>query len=145
MSRAFTGCCATPINSNADARRKRAPDRVKAHRPPGERPEPGMDLGHHLSRNNNRRDILSDSLFGTMKYTPALLSNPFESLAAAREWVHGFVLWYNEAHRHSGIQFLTPGERHRSEDQEILAKRKDFYEAANERNPQRWSGETRNW
>lgn len=87
----------------------------------------------------------SESLFGTMKYTPAFPSKPFESLTAAREWVHGFVQWYNEAHRHSGIQFVTPGERHRGEDQAILAKRKDLYEAAKERNPQRWSGETRNW
>ena len=87
----------------------------------------------------------SESLFGTMKYTPAFPSKPFESLTAARDWVHGFVHWYNEEHRHSGIQFLTPAERHRREDHAILAKRKDLYEAAKERNPQRWSGPTRNW
>ena len=87
----------------------------------------------------------SESLFGTMKYTPAFPSKPFESLAAARDWVHGFVHWYNEEHRHSGIRFVTPGERHRGEEQAILAKRKALYEAAKERNPQRWSGQTRNW
>jgi transposase InsO family protein len=87
----------------------------------------------------------SESLFGTMKYTPAFPSKPFESLTAARHWVQGFVHWYNEEHRHSGIQFVTPGERHRGEEQAILAKRKDLYEAAKERNPQRWSGQTRNW
>ena len=87
----------------------------------------------------------SESLFGTMKYTPAFPSKPFESLTAARDWVHGFVHWYNEEHRHSGIQFLRPAERHRREDHAILAKRKDLYEAAKERNPQRWSGQTRNW
>lgn len=87
----------------------------------------------------------SESLFGTMKYTPAFPSKPFESLTAARDWVHGFVHWYNEEHRHSGIQFVTPGERHRGEERAILAKRKDLYEAAKERNPQRWSRQTRNW
>jgi transposase InsO family protein len=51
----------------------------------------------------------SESLFGTMKYTPAFPSKPFESLTAARDWVHGFVHWYNEEHRHSGIQFVAPG------------------------------------
>lgn len=87
----------------------------------------------------------SESLFGTMKYTPAFPSTPFQSLTAARDWVHGFVHWYNEEHRHSGIQFVTPGERHRGKEQAILAKRKDLYEAAKKRNPQRWSGQTRNW
>lgn len=87
----------------------------------------------------------SESLFGTMKYTPAFPSKPFASMSAAREWVHGFVQWYNEQHRHSAIRFVTPAERHRGEDHAILAKRKELYEAAKERNPQRWRGETRNW
>ena len=87
----------------------------------------------------------SESLFGTMKYTPAFPSKPFQSLAAAREWVYGFVQWYNHEHRHSGIRFVTPAERHRGEDRAILGKRKAVYEAAKERKPARWSGETRNW
>ncbi|MCU7882457.1 MAG: DDE-type integrase/transposase/recombinase [Candidatus Thiodiazotropha sp. (ex Lucinoma aequizonata)] len=32
----------------------------------------------------------SESLFGTMKYTPAFSSKPFESLGAARDWVYKF-------------------------------------------------------
>ena len=87
----------------------------------------------------------SESLFGTMKYTPAFPSQPFQSLTAAREWVHSFVRWYNEKHRHSGIQFVTPAERHNGDDQEILAKRKAVYEAAKQRHPERWSRDTRNW
>jgi len=87
----------------------------------------------------------SESLFGTMKYTPAFPSKPFESLEAAREWVHTFVRWYNEEHRHSGIQFITPAERHCGKDQEILRNRKAVYAAAKERHPERWSGETRDW
>jgi transposase InsO family protein len=87
----------------------------------------------------------SESLFGTMKYTPAFPSKPFESKDAARAWVHGFVRWYNNDHRHSGIRFVTPSERHSSEEQAILDKRKAVYEAAKIENPGRWSGETRNW
>lgn len=87
----------------------------------------------------------SESLFRTMKYTPAYPSKPFESLEMAREWVHIFVRWYNKEHRHSGIQFVTPDERHAGKDREILAARKKVYAAAKERNPKRWSGETRNW
>ena len=71
----------------------------------------------------------SESLFGTMKYTPAFPSKPFESVEAARAWVHEFVRWYYEQHRHSGIQFVTPAERHSGEDREILSNRKAVYTA----------------
>ncbi|WP_419624579.1 transposase, partial [Thiolapillus sp.] len=87
----------------------------------------------------------SESLFGTMKYTPAYPSKPFESLAAAREWVDEFVHWYNEEHRHSGIQFVTPAQRHSGAEKLILMNRKVVYESAKQRNPERWNRETRNW
>lgn len=87
----------------------------------------------------------SESLFRTLKYTPAYPSKPFESLEAAREWVHTFVRWYNEAHRHSSIRFVTPAERHSGKELEILANRVAVYAAAKARHPERWSGETRNW
>ncbi|WP_419653340.1 integrase core domain-containing protein, partial [Thiolapillus sp.] len=87
----------------------------------------------------------SESLFGTMKYTPAYPSKPFERLAAAREWVDEFVHWYNEEHRHSGIQFVTPAQRHSGAEKLILMNRKVVYESAKQRNPERWIRETRNW
>ena len=87
----------------------------------------------------------SESLFRTLKYTPAYPTKPFYSLAAAREWVHRFVQWYNEEHRHSSIQYVTPGQRHRGEDVAILAARKRLYEEAKQERPERSSGETRNW
>lgn len=69
-----------------------------------------------------------ETVLGTMKYTPAFPSKPFERLAGARAWVHSFVQWYNEQHRHSAIQFVTPAERHCGAHQAILAKRKELYE-----------------
>jgi len=87
----------------------------------------------------------SESLFRTLKYTPAYPSKPFESIGAARQWTHEFVQWYNEEHRHSAIRYVTPGQRHRGEDSSILEERKAVYEAAKENNPQRWSGDIRNW
>ena len=57
----------------------------------------------------------------------------------------GFVHWYNKEHRHSGIQFVTPAQRHSGEERAILVNRKAVYEAAKQRNPERWSRETRNW
>jgi putative transposase len=35
----------------------------------------------------------------------------------------GFVEWYNVEHRHSGIQFVTPAQRHRGEDVAVLEAR----------------------
>lgn len=87
----------------------------------------------------------SEALFKTLKYRPGYPEKPFQSMQAAREWVGSFVRWYNEEHLHSGIEFVTPGSRHRGKDKEILALRKAVYEAAKEKNPSRWSGDTRAW
>jgi len=87
----------------------------------------------------------SEALFKTLKYRPAFPTKPFETPEQAREWVHGFVHWYNEEHRHSALKFVTPGQRHRCEDEAILHQRCELYTAARNTNPARWSGATRNW
>ena len=87
----------------------------------------------------------SEALFKTCKYRPGFPDQPFESVAHARTWVAGFVRWYNEEHCHSGIRFVTPGERHRGEDIAILEQRKAVYETARKERPERWSGDIRNW
>lgn len=87
----------------------------------------------------------SEALFKTCKHPPGFPEKPFENIEKAREWVAGFVGWYNEEHRHSGIRFVTPGERHRGEDKVILQQRKAVYEAAKAKHPERWSGDIRNW
>ncbi len=86
----------------------------------------------------------SESLFRTLKYVPEYPEH-FESLQAARDYMNKFTHWYNEEHYHSGINYVTPGQRHRGEDIEILNKRKAVYEKAKARRPERWSGVTRNW
>ncbi|PZX04988.1 hypothetical protein LX82_00998, partial [Celeribacter halophilus] len=53
--------------------------------------------------------------------------------------------WYNTEHRHSAIRFVTPDQRHRGEDVQMLAARRHVYQAAKERHPERWSRGTRNW
>jgi len=87
----------------------------------------------------------SESIFRTLKYRPEYPAQPFANLAEARQWVAGFVDWYNFEHRHSAIQFVTPGQRHAGLDTAVLAHRKVVYEAAKARHPERWSRETRNW
>lgn len=90
-------------------------------------------------------NAFSESAFRTLKYSSRIPSPPFDSVAAAREWVAQFVDWYNLEHRHSSLKFVTPDQRHRGEDLKILAKRNQLYRAAREKHPQRWSKNTRNW
>lgn len=86
-----------------------------------------------------------ESLFRTCKYVPHFPKTGFASLEAAREWVRDFVDWYNHHHKHRGINYVTPHQRHTGQDVEILAKRHAVYQEARERHPQRWSRDTRNW
>lgn len=87
----------------------------------------------------------SEALFKTLKYRPDYPARPFNDLNQARRWVAGFVDWYNQEHRHSAIQFVTPDQRHSGQDRAILKQRKTVYEAAKKQRPERWRGETRNW
>ncbi len=87
----------------------------------------------------------SEALFKTLKYHPGFPDKPFDSLREARQWVAGFQHWYNEAHRHSGLKFVTPAQCHRGEDIAILERRHVLYVAAKKNQPERWSGPTRNW
>ena len=88
----------------------------------------------------------SEAMFRTLKYTPAYPAKPFESIHQARTWVHEFLTWYNTQHRHSGIAFVTPAQRHQGQDCQILQERKTVYEAAKLRMPNRWKTRTtRKW
>src|SRR5690606_32190664 len=87
----------------------------------------------------------SEALFRTLKYAPAYPRRPFESIAAAWAWAERFVAWYNHEHRHSAVGFVTPDQRHRGDDLDVLAARRAVYESARQRNPARWSGRTREW
>jgi transposase InsO family protein len=87
----------------------------------------------------------AESLFRTAKYRPEFPAKGFVDLDAARAWAAGFVRWYNHDHRHSGIRYVSPAQRHAGEDHAILAARHALYTRARENNPARWSGATRNW
>ena len=86
-----------------------------------------------------------EALFRTCKYLPSFPRKGFMSLEAARAWVAAFVIFYNFQHRHRGIRYVTPNQRHSGEDRAILAKREEVYRAAKARHPRRWTGKTRNW
>jgi len=87
----------------------------------------------------------AESLFRTAKYRPEFPTKGFETLEAARAWGAAFVHWYNVEHKHSGIRYVSPQQRHAGDDHAILRARHALYTAAKGLNPARWSGGTRNW
>lgn len=87
----------------------------------------------------------SEALFRTLKYRPAYPTDGFATIEEAREWVAGFVAWYNTEHRHSALKYVTPAQRHAGEEGDLLAHRDAVYRQARSRHPERWSGRTRNW
>jgi len=87
----------------------------------------------------------SESLFRTAKYRPDYPRRPFASKEEACRWVASFVDWYNDRHRHSGIKFVTPQQRHSGQAVAICRHRAAVYEQARQRNPRRWSRSTRCW
>lgn len=104
----------------------------------------GITASHSRPRVSNDNAYI-ESMFRSLKYCPSWPSRGFETLADAREWVQQYMQWYNHHHRHSGIQFVTPAQRHRGDDLAILANRRIVYERARTERPDRWSGATRNW
>ncbi len=104
----------------------------------------GVEPSYSRPRTSNDNPY-SEALFRTLKYRPQYPTRPFESLTQAQTWVEGFVHWYNEEHRHSALNFVTPSERHAGLDVELLARRHELYERARRQNPHRWSGASRNW
>ncbi len=59
----------------------------------------------------------SEALFKTLKYHPTFpMTSKFGAILEARQWVIKFVDWYNNHHKHSGLKFIAPSERHNGED-----------------------------
>ena len=87
----------------------------------------------------------SEALFRTCKYRPDWPTKGFASKADAQVWVKSFAKWYNREHLHSAIRFVTPETRHAGHDRATLASRAMLYANARAQNPERWSGNTRNW
>ncbi len=88
----------------------------------------------------------SEALFKTLKYHPTFPKwTKFAGIHEARAWCEKFVTWYNQVHLHSALKFVTPLQRHNGEDTAILHRRHLVYQVAKKQNPQRWSGNSRNW
>lgn len=104
----------------------------------------GVTPSHSRPRVSND-NAFAESVFRTCKYRPEYPSLGFANLDEARAWVMRFVQWYNSEHRHSGLNFVTPEQRHTAQAEGIMKQRIEVYEAARARNPLRWSGNCRDW
>jgi transposase InsO family protein len=71
----------------------------------------------------NNDNPFSDSLFRTAKYRPDHPRRPVASQDGACKWVASLADWYNQRHRHSGIKFVTPHQRHSGQGVEICCHR----------------------
>lgn len=103
------------------------------------------DLGITPSRSRPRvsnDNAFSEALFKTLKFRPGFPAEGFQTLAEAREWVQGFVDWYNTEHRHSALRYVTPEQRHNGQATAILAQRQELIEKARQANPERWKQNT---
>jgi transposase InsO family protein len=75
-------------------------------------------------------NAFAEALFRTVKYRPEFPSKGFVDLDAARQWTAWFVQWYNVEHRHSGIRYVTPAQRHAGQDRPLLEARHAVYQDA---------------
>lgn len=89
----------------------------------------------HVSNDNP----FSEAHFKTLKYRPDFPKR-FGSLQDARAHCQAFFAWYNTAHRHSGIAFMTPHDVHYGRATTILETRSETLSAAFEANPERFKG-----
>jgi putative transposase len=63
----------------------------------------------------------SEAQFKTLKYQPDFPAR-FDSLEHARAFCQGFFAWYNHAHRHSGIGYMSPAAVHTGQAPRLYAE-----------------------
>ena len=84
----------------------------------------------------------SEALFRTIKYFKNFPSC-FDSLEDGRIYFKKYFYEYNYLHKHSGIQYLTPAQRHYGEEAKILNKRNRIIKEFYDKNKHRYSKEAK--
>ncbi len=87
----------------------------------------------HVSNDNP----YSESQFRTLKYRPEF-PDRFGCIQDSRAFCQGFFRWYNEEHRHSGLNLLTPAMVHHGEAESILRQRQATLDVAYQHHPERF-------
>ena len=86
----------------------------------------------------------SEALFRTVKYHRSYPGH-FNCIEDAREWLAGFVHWYNTEHLHSGIGYVTPASRRDGSAQGVIDRRNETYMRAFLSHPERWANKPKLW
>ena len=79
----------------------------------------------------------SESHFRTLKYRPDFPER-FGSIQDSRSFCQQFFAWYNQEHRHSGIELLTPAMVHYGQAPAIVKQRQVVLDAAYQAHPERF-------
>jgi putative transposase len=98
------------------------------------------DLGitkTHSRPHTSNDNPFSESQFKTLKYRPGF-PDRFSSIEEARSFCRSFFPWYNQEHRHSGINLLTPHMLHYGEAEQVLKAREQVLLKAYEAHPERF-------
>ncbi len=96
----------------------------------------GIDASHSRPRVSNDNPF-SESQFRTLKYRPEY-PDRFGSVEHARAVSHDLFAWYNDAHHHSGLSYLTPADVHYGRASTILDVRHQARVAAYAAHPERF-------
>ena len=99
------------------------------------------DLG--VTRSHSRPHVsddnpYSEAQFKTLKYQPDFPAR-FDSIENARAFCQGFFAWYNHAHRHSGIGYMTPAAVHSGQALRLYAARQQVLDQAFVTHPERFT------
>ena len=95
-----------------------------------------ISASHSRPRVSNDNPF-SEAQFRTLKYRPEF-PDRFGSLEHARTISHDLLTWYNDAHHHSGLSYLTPADVHHGRAPAILDRRHHTRLAAYTAHPERF-------
>ena len=95
-----------------------------------------IDASHSRPRVSNDNPF-SEAQFRTFKYRPAF-PDRFGSIEHARQVGHDLFTWYNDAHHHSALRYLTPADVHYGRAATRLAVRHQTRLAAYAAHPERF-------
>lgn len=96
----------------------------------------GIDASHSRPRVSNDNPF-SEAQFRTFKYRPEFPER-FGSLDHARGVSRDLFAWYNDAHHHSGLSYLTPADVHYGRAAQVLKVRHRARLAAYAAHPERF-------
>lgn len=103
-----------------------------------------LNIGMSFSRPRVSDDNpFIESFFKTLKYRVGY-PKTFKDIATARTWFATFVNWYNHEHRHSGIDYFTPNQRHSGEYIGLRNLRQKTLEIARQAHPERFVRPSKN-